>query len=659
MKTRSLLRSLLVPAAVGLLSVSVAWAGAGLAPVPTLPADPTEVPDVNVDDPATELADALAGAAATTGPETTPFLAPGQTAMPTTSLADGWYHVGAAKVNLYPRPDEYGGVWNRDADACATLDQDAFTNVAPELAGGHDGHDHNDHVVTSSPWPENPDCLYMGGFGIGPVNPIVEFDDEYGLWVRTVVISTGRDDDGDGATDASVLTVIDAEGWLYDYGSKCDDCGWKQIHARLADELGVSTSAFVSHATHSHASMDFLGGWGFVPDWYMQQATDSIEESVRRAVAAMEPARIEVGEVLARGQNRERRDTYHAAEDPTLSFVRAYVPATTQVVPGPAPDDEPVECKGDDYRAKAAKYYAEGDTEKGDKYTAKADEKDAKYGCDRADSHEVVVPARTIATIGGYAAHPTTKGTNGGVAHPDWPGLFAAGAEARFGGMAMHMMSGLGNMSSRGGTQIGTTLAAALPNVGAGDLLQASSVRTAETTWAQPATNVPLTGLGLPGFFDRNFLTEPAAIQVSEEDGAKNVAVDPAWLAGQSPEGGTSSCFSVSPFSVEIVARAQNIGGLLAITSGPGEMFSNSTNTIEEKALERGAYALAVAQANDSLGYLPESFELSANPAAGQGGGFVGGGYTYINYEDAYAIDRCFGDANLEFTLTLLGIVFS
>ena len=104
-----------------------------------------------------------------------------------------------------------------------------------------------------------------------------------------------------------------------------------------------------------------------------------------------------------------------------------------------------------------------------------------------------------------------------------------------------------------------------------------------------------MTALGLPGFFDRNFLTSPAAVQVSEEDGARNIEPDPSFFDGQSPEGSTSSCVSASPFSVEIVARAQSIGGLVAITSGPGEMFSNSTNTIEEQADRRGAVALAVA----------------------------------------------------------------
>jgi len=593
---RSLVRAVLVPAAIGLLSVSVAWAGAGLVPV-GIDADdaPVEVEDTSV---GVEVVDGVA-APALGATATASFPAPGEVALPTGALDEGWYHVGAAKVDLYPRPDDYddqfpGARWERDKAACETLDEDGLDHIVPGV-----GNEHDHEAVAGSPWPENPDCLYMGGFGLGPVNPIVEFDAD-GLWVRTVAISSGRDDDGDGATDTLMLTVIDAEGWLWDYAEKCDDCGWKQIQARLAAELGVSESSFVSHATHSHAAMDYLGGWGFVPDWYMQQSVDSIEASVRSAIAAMQPARLEVGEVLARPYNRERRDTYRAAEDPTISYLRAFVPETATTEPG----------KGQ-----------------------------GKGGAPNQQPPEVTIPARTLATIGVYAAHPTTMGTNGGTAHPDWPGLFAKQAEERFGGMAMHMMSGLGNMSASGGTAIGTHLANTLPALGAGRLVEATSIATTERRWAQPATNVPLSALGVAGFFDRKFLSEPATIAVGES--------------------ANSPCVSASPFSVEVVARAANIGGALAVTSGPGEMFANSTNTIEEQMSRLyGVFALAVAQSNDSLGYLPESFEQSTNPAAGQGGGFVGGGELYINYEDAYAIDRCFGDANLEYTLELLDQVF-
>ncbi|MEO6204583.1 MAG: hypothetical protein ABIO67_04265 [Mycobacteriales bacterium] len=59
-----------------------------------------------------------------------------------------------------------------------------------------------------------------------------------------------------------------------------------------------------------------------------------------------------------------------------------------------------------------------------------------------------------------------------------------------------------------------------------------------------------------------------------------------------------------------------------------------------------------LAQTNDSLGYMPQSFEI--NPVGQQGLGFVAGGYVFVNYEDSYAIDRCVGDNVLETTLSAL-----
>jgi hypothetical protein len=63
---------------------------------------------------------------------------------------------------------------------------------------------------------------------------------------------------------------------------------------------------------------------------------------------------------------------------------------------------------------------------------------------------------------------------------------------------------------------------------------------------------------------------------------------------------------------------------------------------------------MPLGQANDALGYMPQSFEMS--PIGQQGLGFVGElqGYLFVNYEDAYAIDKCFGDMALETSIDLL-----
>lgn len=470
--------------------------------------------------------------------------------------------VGASRVSIAPTPDaDAGEVWEQDLTSCAVL-----TPEGAEAAFGAPV-ETLDHVVTAdSPWPENPDCIYMGGFGLGPMNPAVAFDDELGLWVRAVALSDGQ--------DTAVLAVVDGEGWWWEYASKCDECGAKQIAERVGAELGIDPEGIVISATHSHASPDFIGGWGFVPDWYLRQVTAAFEQAITEAVTGAVPAVVEVGEERAREFNSERRDTYRSAEEQTLTWLRAVAPGDDGVA---GPDDE------------------------------------------------------VVATLGAYAAHPTRFGTNDGVAHPDWPGLFVHALEERFGGVGLQIMGGLGNMSGAGDRDtMGEGLAALLPEVGDGGRLDGTDVRFDRVTWRQPATNVPLTALAVPGFFDRRFDPVPAQVAVGKSE--------------------SSPCVSAAPYSVELAASAFWLGSDVAITTGPGELFSNATNTVKEESGAR--IAMPLAQANDALGYMPQSFEFRRRNQ--QGAGFGLGGVAGVNYEDSYAIDACTGDMWLETILTTL-----
>ena len=71
------------------------------------------------------------------------------------------------------------------------------------------------------------------------------------------------------------------------------------------------------------------------------------------------------------------------------------------------------------------------------------------------------------------------------------------------------------------------------------------------------------------------------------------------------------------------------------------------TNTIEER--NPGGVTLALGLVNDGLGYIIQSFET--DHLGRQGTGFVGD--PIAEYEDAYSIDHCIGDATLEQTLAL------
>ena len=543
-------RFFLVPFLVGAISLGAAWAGVVTAPVPpTTPeelaadaaaaAAPTKA-KVTGNHKATKAADARTATASTAGATQTAS-ATGTSA----SLPSGAVLAGAAKVSIYPNPDESKGErWAKSG--CKILGEDAPSGAT--------------HVPNfRSPWPENPECIYMGGYGIGPMNPITSVDEE-GLWVRSVAI-------GDG-TDTVVLTIIDGASYLGDYNKFCDDCGAFELGRDLGAELGIDPAGIMIASTHSHTAPDFIGGWGGVPQWYQDQVTEAIRTSIRTSVKKMKPATLEAGEVLARQFNGERRDTYRSAESDTLGWFRA------------------------------------------------------------VNAHS----GKTIATVGAYAAHPVTADEGGGVGNADFPAVFDQTVEQRFGGVGLYFMKGLGNMSPRGNKfEMGRGLAELIPEVGAGTPVQGTDVRAAQALWDQPVTNPGLTALGTPGFFDRPFAQKPAALNTG-----KNAS---------------RPCVSTSPVSVHTGISAAKIGNL-SVTGAPGETFSNIGNTLEER--NTGGVTLPLAQVNDGLGYVIQNFESYADGRAGAG--FVGGETPVtFEYEDAYALDQCFGDMVLETTIQVLG----
>ncbi|HVL33176.1 MAG TPA: hypothetical protein VM600_06305, partial [Actinomycetota bacterium] len=470
------------------------------------------------------------------------------------TLGDDEALVGAAKISMYPQPDaEKGQVWEKNRAKCLTQSANDANNTLTHAADW------------SSPWIENTNCIYAGGFGLGPSQPLIEFDSVHGLWIRSVAYAK------DGQT--LVLTLIDAEGYFGQYNSMCGavKCGIFDIQDELAAELAVShpelgakPESFIMASTHAHSAPDLIGGWGGVPKWYMDQIANALRDSVRQAIDAMEPAVLEAGESLARGFNSERRSNYHSAEDPTLNWLRA---------------------------------------------------------SDR--------DGNTIATVGTYAAHPTSFGGSWAEANGDWPAQFAMRAEERFGGVAIGFNAGLGNMSARGNSRgsMGVGLADRLPALGAGTLVSNPRVRVKREFWDQPVTNLPLGSLGAAGFFDRPF-GGPAVLQVPGKEGTNK------------------PCRSSGPTSVRVTSVAAKIGDVV-VTAAPGEIFANFSNTIEETSPITG---LAIGQANDALGYMPQQFETDY--AARQGLGFAGA--RFFEYEDAYSIDHCFGDKALEVQTRLL-----
>ena len=568
---------------VGVISVGVAWAGAGLVPVNDL--------GVGEKKAATQVGVAAKKGATVIVEEEQP--------VDFQSVEAGQLLAGAAKVSIEPRPQDYNGVWERDKEKCTTLppNEESFPEMATHVA---------DFRVR---WAENSNCIYMGGYGIGPMLPIVSWDNEYGLWSRSIAMSDGA--------DTVVLTLLDAVYWEAYYNSMCADCGFLQLAEQLAKQTGLSPDSFIFASTHSHTAPDFIGGWGGVPRWYMQQVTDSLKASATQAVAAMQPAVLETGETLARQFNGERRDFYRSAEDDGLSWFRLIAAddqptPETCTTPEPAPSEPTNEGNGNGYGNAGKATPAPSPTPV----------------CEPAD------PGTAIATVGAYAAHPVTADAENGTADGDFPAVFAKRVEEAFGGTGMFLQTGLGNMSPRGDkVPMGNGLASLLPAIGAGSIEGDPDVRAGRTAWDQPVTNVPLGTLGVAGFFDRKFNQTPAAVR-----------------EGKGPE--NRKCTSASAVSVNTTVSAAKIGSLW-ITGAPGEIFANFSNTIEER--NANGVTMALGLVNDGLGYIIQSFETDY--AGRQAAGFVGtqGGVGVAEYEDAYSIDHCFGDAALEKTIGLLG----
>jgi hypothetical protein len=414
----------------------------------------------------------------------------------------------------------------------------------------------------------------------------------------------------DAQGDTLVLTLIDAIYWEAHYASMCpgDPCGFIDIANQLAEQTGLPPKSFVFASTHSHTSMDFIGGWGAVPDWYMQQATESLKAAVVHALNSMQPAVLEAGESIVRERNGERRDFYRSAEDDNLSWFRLL-----------DADDQPGPQVCEPYTPAPAPSPTKGP-------------KGAPPAPGPTPVCEPPAPGRAIATVGAYAAHPVTEDESGGQADADFPAVFAKAVEQAHGGTGMFLQTGLGNMSPRGDkVEMGTGLASYIPAIGGGGTqITNPDIRVGRMFWDQPTTNVPLGSLGVAGFFDRKFNQAPAAVDEGKS-GTPN-----------------KRCHSASPISVNTSVSAAKIGNLW-ITGGPGEIFSNISNTIEER--NPGGVTMALGLVNDGLGYIIQSFET--DHVGRQGTGFVGD--PLAEYEDAYSIDHCFGDATLENTIELLG----
>ena len=277
MRTR-FLRTVVGSALAGATLVGAAWAGIGLAPVP--------------DGPSGVQSAGVAHAAA-------------QAAAAGTRLPAGPFLVGADVTSLAPNPPE-GQTWQTEGCPTESQDQAGFVEhlATPLVSEGRTG------------WPVDPDCIYMGGYGIGPARAATGVDPGAGINVRTLAISNG--------VDTVVWQMTDMVGFFSHYRrGVCDRCGIADIRAAIATEHGLPIANIAIGSTHTHAGADGYGAWGGMPRWYRHQIRDSIIASASKALTAMQPSTISIGSVDARAFNAQRRDLYYSVADYGATWLQA------------------------------------------------------------------------------------------------------------------------------------------------------------------------------------------------------------------------------------------------------------------------------------------------------------------------------------------------
>lgn len=603
------LRAVLVGTLVGLLSIGAALAGTLIGPLDP-PDEPVSLPSSEEVLATTSISQAAVAGDIEVSPEEVAAVLDAEVSAPTgPRIADqGVFLVGASRVSLHPAPTLFGGeIWMND-EGCTSVGVDGdnrvnFDHALPPV----DPDDPVNTVDEIRSWPAaSPDCIYLGGFGLGPVRP-AESVGHGGVWIRSLAISNGQ--------TTFIYQIADLVGWFARYDQTiCDDCGILDVREKVSAQVGIDIGDVVVASTHSHATADTYGGWGGIPDWYRNQIRDSAIAGAKQAVANLTPGTIDVGEVHLRIRNNERRDTYYSTADTGATWLRAMT----------LPEEV---CTG--------------------------------KGKGKGKNQQCTTTTSVITTLATYAGHPTIVSDN--ILHADWPGAAARRFEALNGGVGLMFEGGLGNVSVSGvggatRSENAENTGIAIANDISADLevnsrrLSSNDMRQAAQVIVHPlATNPGLVTLADVGLFDREFLPgtpgagPPGVYHWSREGEAGTVddndpEPDGAFLAGCSTAGPT----------VITAAGAHRVGDLL-IAFAPGEIFSNIAEVIKERA-DNNSVAMVFGQANDALGYIIQSFEYdhSANVATHYGA-------TTSEYEEVFAVDRCFGDHVLETILESTG----
>lgn len=516
-------------------------------------------------------------------------------------LPAGEFLVGTASKSLAPDPSKVQ--WDSNKTPCVKEDESLIDPGATHLLGAAQA----GHLPPG--WPKSPNCIYLGGYGIGPSRPATGVDKVSGVAVRSIAISNGK--------DIVVWQSLDMVGFFSRYRSDLcpKGCGIYDIRDEIANATfeKVPMANIAINSTHTHGGADGYGAWGGIPDWYRAQIRDRALASAYDALRNMTPATLSVGAVDARPFNNERRDTYYSSADYGAVWLQA------RALP----------------------------------------------------EREQTATTPVVATVVNFAAHPTIVGSNNTLIHADWTGAASKTLGDALGGQGLVMEGSLGNVSPAVPRPATTDLTGdkkvddydhvvAMARdftsfIGAdiargGYQLRSNRIVAKTEPIAHPVTNgVEIAG-GFANLLDREF--QPAT----------RGANGPSTYSWDKSEGAPPGrgCVAVGPISIRTEVSGYRIGELTVLTA-PGELFGTMSDVVKSKAKRDAAIVnadgsmtpagqtMVFGQTQDSLGYIIQHFEtdpaggLTSNtdPALGE-------------YEEEFMVDRCFGDHVLQTQLDLL-----
>jgi len=556
----------------GTLVVGAAWAGVGLSPHTTAPASDSTAP--KAPGQATAAAAQLNLTAKQAGALTPPDLTP----LRENPLDNGLFYVGADETSIAPD----ASLWQtQGCSEYGSRGAEEATRIIQRLADGK----------VPPGWPKSDDCVYLGGYGIGPARAATGSDPHTPVAVRSIAISNG--------TDTVVWQMVDVVGFFSVYRSDlCNPgCGILDIREQISKDTGIPVANVAVGATHTHGGADGYGAWGGLPDWYRVQLRDAVVESAYNALRNVKVASIHTGEVDARNMNSERRDTYRSSPDYGLVWLQA----------------RDASGGGNSTGGVIATLvnYAAHPVVLGDQGLMHGDwPATASQALSQTLGGTGMVYEGGLGNVSPSSRAPEADYTGDGTTD-DYDEVIQMGRD-----FAAAVKADI----DRGGHR--------MPN---------SVVKAVNSTISHPSTNMAENGLSFGGLLDRDFLGERAAGGPGE------------WHGGKKQ---TRPCVTASSNTIKTDVSGYRIGDLRVLTA-PGEIFSAVSLAIKSRTgrgdAANGGQVMVFGQTQDSLGYIIQSFEV--DPA----GGVLTNAGGHVEYEETFMLDRCFGDHVLEEAIALAG----